>query len=194
MKRSVFIILAIFLVMLTGCTKNYGRSDIKEYIEKNIGIKGYKLAIKPMSKEGTDGYTDYYWHVKYKDIEFDVIDDHFWGMESASNYLDDDFDQVVLDYFYEKYNNKYKITYKKDLVYGENKLICEVANEQKEINYDKLQDCYNNMVEFVRTIDFETYPMFNISVEVTNGSQHAKWLSIYHDNSIKTFDEFKNTK
>ena len=193
MKRSLFIIFAIFLVMLAGCTKNYFRSDIKEYIKKNIGIKDYKLVINPIAKEDNHGYTDYYWHVKYKDIEFDVIDDHFWGMESATNYLEDDFDQAVLDYFYGKYNDKYRITYKKDLVYNRNTLICEVANEQKEINYGKLQDCYNNMVEFVKTINFELYPMFNISVEVTNGSKHVKWLSIYHDNGIKTFDEFKNT-
>lgn len=51
---------------------------------------------------------------------------------------------------------------------------------------------YNNIVTFVKTIDFDKYPVFNISVEVTNGSKHVKWLSIYHDNHIKSFDEFKN--
>ena len=48
-KRFVLIsiILLVVLVSLTGCTTNYGKSDIKDYIENNIGIKDYILTDNP---------------------------------------------------------------------------------------------------------------------------------------------------
>lgn len=172
---------------------NVGRTtinDIKDYIEKYIGITNYQISNDITEKIGDDGYTDYYWNIKYKDIEFSVIKNYYWG-EWLTSYLYDNFDHKVMDYHYKKYNNSNKITYRKDYVYNENTLICEVANEQKEIDEKKLKECYNNIIEFINTIDFKQYPMHNISVEITNSNGHVKWLSIYHDNHIKTFEEFK---
>ena len=192
-KKFIIILLIVCLIALTGCTTKYNRDDISDYIEKEIGIKNFKLTDKPDKKMGDDGYEDEYWHVTYKDIEFDVINNYFWGMESLANRLDNNFDQNVLDYFFSKYNNLNNITYKKSYVNNDKTLICEAANEQKEIDNTKLNNCYNNIIEFVNTIVFKDYPMKNISVEITDGSNHVKWKSIYHNNKIKSFDEFKNS-
>ncbi|WP_292475506.1 hypothetical protein [Methanosphaera sp.] len=197
MTKKIFIItiLTICLITLTGCTTKYDRDDIIDYIENDIGIKNYLLAEEAIEKKDDDGYTDYYWHVVYNDIEFDVINDYYWSMESLFNGLSSNFNQSALDYFYSNYNNKNNITYKKDYVLNnKNTLMCEVANEQKEIDYTKLQNCYNSIVEFVKTIDFQEYPIRYISVEITNGSKHVKWLTIYYDNQINSFDDFKNSQ
>ena len=197
MTKKIFIItiLTICLITLTGCTTKYDRDDIIDYIENDIGIKNYLLAEEAIEKKDDDEYTDYYWHVVYNDIEFDVINDYYWSMESLFNGLSSNFNQSALDYFYSNYNNKNNITYKKDYVpNNKNTLMCEVANEQKEIDYTKLQNCYNSIVEFVKTIDFQEYPIRYISVEITNGSKHVKWLTIYYDNQINSFDDFKNSQ
>ena len=198
-KRVFFLVVLIILMFgiylfgFKGSKKqNSVNNDIKSYIENDIGIKNYILSYTPTERIENDGYTDYIWHVKYQDIEFDVINNYYYSMESKTHRLDSDYEQKVMDYYAEHYISD-KITYKKDYVYNKNMLICEVANEQKEIDESNLKECYNNIVEFIRKIDFEQYPMKNISVEITNKAGHVKWLLIYQDNHIKTFEEFKNS-
>ena len=190
MKKKIFIIALLCLFILTGCVKNYWVGDIKEYLEKNIGIKNYTLKTNPIYVKDDDGYTDKYWHVNYQNIEFDVIDDHRYGMESVTNSLITDFDNVVLDYYYGKYSNKESITYKKDYIYNENTLICEVADDDKNIDETKLRECFNNILYFLNTIDFIIYPVSNISVEITNSTGHVKWTNIYSNKQFKSFTEF----
>ena len=83
MKNRIVLISFILLfglVSLTGCTTNYGKSDIKKYIENDIGIKDFILADNPGEKTEKDGFTDYYWHVKYEPVEFNVINNYYYGM------------------------------------------------------------------------------------------------------------------
>ena len=119
----LIIILSIGLFILTGCTKKYVLADIKNYVENNIGIKNYTMKERYTELKGEDGYEDYYWHIRYNQIDFDVIDNYYYGMESVSNRLENNFDEKVLDYYYGKYANASKITYKKDYVYEKNTLM-----------------------------------------------------------------------
>ena len=198
-KRVFFLVVLIILMFgiykfgFKGSKKQKSvNDDIKSYIENDIGIKNYILSDTPTERIEKDGYTDYIWHVKYYDIEFDVINNYRYSLEFKTHSLESDFDQKVMDYYAEHYISD-KITYKKDYIYNENMIICEIANEQKEIDENKLEESYNNIVEFIRKFDFEKYPIKNISVEITNKAGHVKWLSIYQDNHIKTFEEFKNS-
>lgn len=183
------------LFALTGCTKKYGLADVKKYAEKTIGLKDYTIKERYTSVKDADGHTDYYWHIKYNCVEFDIIDNHYYGTLSMTNRLEDNFDRTVVDYYYGLYNKANTITYDKDYVYYKNSLMSESADSQGNINETKLKQDYDNIVEFLKTIDFNTYPVKNISVEVikkdTNGNKHVKWLSIYQNNHIKSFDEFK---
>lgn len=198
-KRVFFLVVLIILMFgiykfgTKGSKKQKSvNDDIKSYIENDIGIKNYTLSDTPTERIENDGYTDYIWHVKYQDIEFDVINNYRYSVEFKIHSLESDFNQKVMDYYAEHYISD-KITYKKDYIYNENMIICEIANEQKEIDENKLEESYNNIVEFIRKFDFEKYPIKNISVEITNKAGHVKWLSIYQDNHIKTFEEFKNS-
>lgn len=189
-KKLIALFVLLCLVGITGCTKNNGSNDIKNYLENTIGIKNYTLSNNPTEKKDSDGYTDYYWHVKYKNIEFDIIDDYHYGMESVTNSLKSDYNQKVMDYHYSIYSNKNNITYKNDLIYGKQSLICDASDGNKIVDSTKLQQCYNNIVSFISTIDFNTYPMSSISVEVINGSKHIKWLSIVKNNKINSYNDF----
>ena len=200
MKKKLFLVsvisvLFISLFVLTGCTKKHTVDDIKDYIENEIGITNYKLDKEPTEKQDDDDYTDYYWHVKYKEIEFDIIDDYYWGMESLTNTLFDNFNIKAMDYYCENYSFPSKIKYEQDYTHTKkNTLMFEVANAQKEIDEEELRQCYNNIVDFFDTIDFDEYPISNISIEIVNETEHVKWLNIYHNGSLKSFEEFKNQK
>ena len=194
----IIVILTMGLFVLTGCTRQYKFDDIKNYAENVIGLKGYAkdYTIKERYSEvkDKDGYIDYHWYIKYKNIEFEIIDNTYYSNECVSNRLEDNFDSKVLDYFYSKYNNASKITYKIDSIYTKNTLMCDAADSQGVIDETKLRQGYDNIVDFLNTINFNEYPVKNISVAVTNGDKHVKWLSIYKDKHIKTFEEFKSGK
>ncbi len=194
MKKKIFIITIIAcLFTLVGCTKDYDEEDVNDYIKDTIGIKNYSLDKNPKEKTDSDSYTDYYWHVKYEDIEFDVIDNYFYGLERVENKLETNFDQKVLDYYYSIYSETYNLKYKIDNEFNINVLTCEVANEQKEIDYKELQNCYNNIYKFIKTIDFKKYPISTIDVKISNKTDHVKWLHVYKNNKILSFDEFKKS-
>lgn len=196
MKKScIFVFLTVMsCLFLTSCTKKYEKKDVEDYLQNKIGISGYHLSDEVVKKD-EDGNEDYYYHVAYKDIEFDVVNDFYdvdnFGFESLTNQLRSNFDEVVKDYYYNRYSNKSSIVYDYDLVYHKKNLICSAANENKEIDENKLRHCYDSIYDFISTIDFANYPISNISVELTNDQAHVKWLTIYKDKKITTFDQFK---
>ena len=49
------------------------------------------------------------------------------------------------------------------------------------------------MVNFINTIDFEQYPISRINVEITNDNTHVKWLTIYKDKRLNSFNEFSES-
>ena len=195
MKKGILLLLCLLIVVGCSSVKERNREDIVSYLESTIGIKGYDLANEAKEIEGNDGLVDYYWQVKYKDIEFNVIDDYHiidsLGAKKTQNDLTSNFNQEVFDYYYSIYGDINSITYKTDYIYGKKTLICEVADEQKNINNDKLEQCYNNIVNFINTFDFTTYPLKVITVEITNSTGHVYWYKIY-DKRVLTFSEFKN--
>ena len=196
MKRiSIIMFITIFsCLLLSACTKKYEKEDIEEYLQNTIGISKYQLSEKTARKD-EEGNEDYYYHVIYKDIEFDVINDYYtidtFGAQTLTNTLTSNFNEVVKDYYVNHYYNRSNIIYENDLVYHKKNLICIAANEDKEIDENKLKICYDNLLDFISTIDFNSYPITNISVELTNQNTHVKWLSIYKDKKIASFYEFK---
>ena len=87
------------LVALAGCTtEDYGRGDIARYVRETHGLRHVTVSSQPKEVRGEDGYTDYRWTVTTHDdpaVEFFVLDDHFWGMESLANSLRDDYDAAA---------------------------------------------------------------------------------------------------
>ena len=115
-------------------------------------------------------------------------------MESTSNRLETDFDQKVVSYYYSIYSKASNIIYDRDLVFNKYTLMSQSSNVEGTIDEDQLKQDYDNIVEFLNTFDFKKYPVKNISVEVTtNGGRHIKWLHIYSDNKIVSFDTFKSS-
>ena len=182
----VVILLMALLLALTGCVQ-HSLKDIEDYAKNDIGIKGYK--IQNNYTEVKDKYgdlSDKYWHVKYKDIEFDIIDNFYSQGEFTLNELEDNFTESVLDYYYNKYDNANKITYESIT----KSIICDVADSDGKIDETKLKQDYDNIVDFIKTIDFNTYPIKEIYVKITGKNNYVKWLLIYENNHINTFEEF----
>ena len=95
--------------LMTACVKDYGRDDIKKYIYEELGIKNISLSKEP--EDVYDGeFHDKLWTVTDKDnnVDFHVLDDRTWGMESASNSLENDYYDEYFLKFYEDANIKSK--------------------------------------------------------------------------------------
>lgn len=85
-------------VILSGCVKNYVRSDIKRYAVKLTGhsnvtvSEGYREI-----QEDEEGYLDHLWTVRDDDsgVVFHVLDDYYWALEEVENRLLNDYDNSV---------------------------------------------------------------------------------------------------
>jgi len=97
--RQLLITAVFILVFLSsGCTKNYGRKEISDYVKERCGISSFRVSrdrIELTSEE--DSYTDYLWTITENDgTEFYVLDDYHWGMEALVNTLRTDYYDVHL--------------------------------------------------------------------------------------------------
>ena len=195
MKKRIILlfILAISIITLVGCAKKNERSNVNNYISKEIGISDFELANEAVEKKDDEGYTDYYWHVKYKNIEFDVVDNYKYVGENLTNSLESDFDIKVIEYYLSKYKNKSSIILGHDDIYDQEVLFCEAGTYQGEIDDTKLRTCYNNLVDLFKTIDLKTYPISYIPIKVTNGTKHIKWLQFYKNNHLNSYNEFRES-
>lgn len=104
-KKYFVLLLIMMVVLLAGCTTDYERSDIEAYVQKNCPISHFSVSQAAEPVKDSDGYTDYLWTVEFQTrdgdkLTFHVLDDYYWGMESMSNFLYDDYDQVMLAYLY----------------------------------------------------------------------------------------------
>ena len=98
-KKGLYIIAAVTVFgVLSGCTKDYGRNDIGDYVKERCGIRSFKVSKEPAEvTSDEDTYTDYLWTVTEKDgTEFHVLDDYHWGMEALVNSLRTDYFSVHL--------------------------------------------------------------------------------------------------
>lgn len=101
MRKRIFlagllVFLMLAMVMMTGCTKNYDRSDIKQYVKDELGLKGFSVSKEPTEVTNPDdGYTDYLWEVTESDgTVFYVLDDYYYGMEWVTNSLRNNWNAV----------------------------------------------------------------------------------------------------
>ncbi len=102
----VCLCLCAALLMLTGCTVDYDRSDIDSYVRDTYGITQFRLAKESRELVGEDGYTDYLWTVELWEpsgVTFTVTDDYHWGAESVTNYLHSDYEARMLVHYAEEY-------------------------------------------------------------------------------------------
>lgn len=187
-KQFLFFILllVVILILITGCTTENNNNNIKSYIEDKIGLKDYVLASEPVKKEGDDGYTDDYWHVKYKSIEFDVCNNYFYGREWTENQLEDDFNDKVLKYYY----NQYLALSKSSFFIDEGHIECTYTDPNQQIE----RKTFDDLVDFIKTIDFNEYPLHKILVKTkkltSNGISYDWWISIYENGKIDSYEEF----
>ena len=154
MKKKIFLSLLVSLFVLTGCdvSENKESTDVNSYIENEIGIKNYTLSSNSTEVIDEGGRTDYYWHVKYDNIEFDVIDDYYvsndFGVSNTRNSLRSNFDYNVLKYYYNNYSYKDIVVYESD----SHNIICDIADENKHVDESKLRTCYNNSIDFINIL------------------------------------------
>ena len=95
-----------------GCTKDYGRDDISDFVKETCGIRRFnvsKTSEKITSDE--DEYTDYLWTVTEPDgTVFHVLDDYHWGMEALVNTLKTDyFDVHLIDAYPQLHHNRLEL-------------------------------------------------------------------------------------
>lgn len=98
MKKTTTIPLLAAVLLFAGCTKEYGRNDIKDYVKNVTGQTPKDVSRQPEEVSNPeDTYTDYLWTVTMPDgTVFHVLDDYHWGMEALTNSLTDDYDDVLL--------------------------------------------------------------------------------------------------
>ncbi len=101
MKKLIAALWAV--ILLSGCTTDYGKEDIEKYVREELGLK--RFTVSETCEEVTDnadGYKDYLWTVTEKDgTVFRVLDDYHWGMEALTNSLRNDYSDVHTRLLYE---------------------------------------------------------------------------------------------
>ncbi len=145
-RKLYFLNIVIFVVgivvFLTGCTTDYDRGDIKEYVEETYHLKNVQVAKKAIEVEDEEGYTDYLWKVRLKDqpdVEFNVLDDYGWGSEWVTNYLHSDYESVMLAKLFKEY--------------GKSDRISLVEEEEDGLAWTYLTGGYGNREEIRRIYD-----------------------------------------
>ncbi len=112
-KGKIAVTLLFPVLLLGGCRTEYDRRDIFQYLKGQYDIPGFIVGNEPQEMKDGQGYTDYLWTVRLKndsELVFHVLDDTGWGMESVSNYLWTDFDDVVMCRRYEEYGEMPRFT------------------------------------------------------------------------------------
>ena len=189
MKRIVkLFVVALAFIIAVGCGKKtkWTKDDVKDYIERNYGIIGYKMPDKSTSEKINDTYSKNVWKIEYKDITFKVYE-NIGDFPSGSDHLSDDFYNIVLDYYTDKYGKDYNLKFEY-ATENNGHLICSVTSNDDV----SIKKCYDDMYSFVSKIDFKTYPVKFIQSRIvdSNGKSVVN-SSIYSDGKIKSYEEFK---
>lgn len=178
MKKNIYcLLMLVSLILITGCTKNYDIKDIKKYVNENLKIRNIEVLNTYQEIIDEDGYTDKIWTVidKENNITFHVIDDYFWGMESGTNRLLNDYDESVFVKLYDKMDVKENIIYnhETDNFYNEVDLLCKYKDKKGLI------DCYNSLLYYKDYIESQNYNLaitYNITYDsvLKNIGQHKR--------------------
>lgn len=107
---AIIFLIGTLLANLTGCAtpEHYGRSDIKEYVEENIGLDKFSVSRSYKKAKDLDPrMVDKIWTVtdKKSGLEFHVVDYRYPEGEysfGVTNKLIDDYSQQVIAQFSDK--------------------------------------------------------------------------------------------
>lgn len=145
-KVKKVLIVFLLLCFLSACTKDYSRSDIKNYVKEELNLTNISVSKTYEEIKDTEGYTDRLWTVvdKKNNITFHVLDDYGWGMESVANNLWNDYDNSVFLKYYSDLTIKDNIELEENNDSGLNyiKLNCTFKNK------DELADCYESLISY----------------------------------------------
>lgn len=80
-------------LLLPGCVTEYDRDDIAREAANILGGGQVLVSRTYEEYEGEDGYTDRVWTVIVPEsgLTFSIVDDRYWGMESVTNTLRNDY-------------------------------------------------------------------------------------------------------
>lgn len=98
-RRALALVAATLCALaLPGCVTDYGRGDIAGRAADILGGEQAYVSRTYEEFEGEDGYTDRVWTVVVPEtgLEFHIVDDRHWGMETLTNSLRDDYVASVL--------------------------------------------------------------------------------------------------
>ena len=185
---SAAMVLCIASIILSGCVTDYEISDIEKEISENIGVKNAIVFPVYTEFKGEDGYTDRIWTAEIPDsgIEFHVIDDYHWGMESVTNYLKTDYNEAVLAYIetqLPKFEYIETSTYKKGgIFYG------EITGKYE--NLQELKECHEELENIKKAFDDLGYDNLQIAYQI----EYVHPLRNVTDYVIDDGDAWGNTK
>lgn len=196
-KKIISLVIALFIIsaLFSGCVTEYDIDDIKKEVEENIGVKNAVVSPSYTEFEGEDGYTDKIWTVIIPDsgITFHVVDDHYWGMESVTNYLRNDYNEAVLAYTETMLP---QFEYIKTSSYIEDGVFCgEIRGSYSNIL--ELEECYDELEKINKAFADLGYDNLDISyrLEHIHPLRNATKYVIDegdifgHTGSLKTFDD-----
>lgn len=174
-NRCICMLCIIFLiaVSMTGCVKEYAADDIKAYAKDTLSLRSVSVEKTPQKYKDEEGYTDVVWtvHDKTNDVTFHVCDDTFWGVESVSNMLLNDYEASVFAAYADKLPTdilSYEITEYDHLTYA--KIAADYSNETE------LAACLSELKEIYAFYAAKGFPHLDIRYElndVSNGNRDA---------------------
>ncbi|MFI3213304.1 MAG: hypothetical protein R3Y24_08165 [Eubacteriales bacterium] len=100
-KKSILVV--ICMLLLSACVEDYDKNDIKDKVKSDIGLTKFEVDQETSIRIEEDKYEDIIWNITDSNtgMVFHIVDDFYWGMESVSNSLWDDYDAAVLSFIYE---------------------------------------------------------------------------------------------
>lgn len=164
-KLVLAVIAALIFAVMTGCTTDYNKNDIEEFVSQELHLADFTVSDTYEEFEGDDGYTDRIWTVtdNHSSIAFHVVDDYHWGMESMTNYLWTDYSESVLYNIAENLNGSEVLKF--DCTSDENgifsaKISCSYKNK------NELAACAAELKKLQDELEALGYPDLNIGYQV----------------------------
>lgn len=200
MKKKIVLILFMFIFILctTSCTTIYTRSDIKEFVEENLGVSDFVVSkeYKIRKERYEDDYEDKVWTVTVRKtgLQFHVIDDVYNNGDFKDNCLITDYNEAVLHFIQDKLPalQQLKIDYTSETLYlYEAKIIGIFENEEElKVCYDELL-LLNNAFSDLGYSELAVY--YNLKYQHSLRYMSSREISLGdsdgYTNAIESYDE-----
>ncbi|WP_249029071.1 hypothetical protein [Tannockella kyphosi] len=179
MKKGMLFVL---LILLTGCTEDYDKKDIKNAVEEKLNLTDITVSSTSYIRIEEDGYEDSVWTVTVDDtgLVFHVIDDFYWGNEWVSNSLWNDYNAAVIDFIYDDL----PVLERLEVVSSIDEEGLFSANIQGSYtNKEELLACYNDIQILQSTFEQLGYEGLSIGYYLTYDHLLANTIETYDDTS-----------